>query len=42
VVSQQILAEKKNLPKKIRFAGINMVSIGVVLFMLCYILISTS
>ena len=42
VVSKQILAEKETLHKKIRFAGINMVSIGVVLFMLCYILISTS
>lgn len=40
VVSQQILATKENLHKKIRFAGINMVSIGVVLFMLCFVLIS--
>lgn len=40
VVSKQILATKDNLHKKIRFAGINMVSIGVVLFMLCFILIS--
>lgn len=42
VVSEQILAEKETLYKKIRFAGINMVSIGVVMFMLCYILISNS
>lgn len=42
VVSQQILAAKGDLKKKIRFAGINMVSIGVVMFMLCYILISNS
>lgn len=42
VVSQQILAAKETLHKKIRFAGINMVSIGVVLFMLCFILISKS
>ncbi|WP_340106613.1 hypothetical protein [Rhodohalobacter sp. 8-1] len=40
VVSQQILASKSSLHKKIRFAGINMVSIGVVLFLLCFILIS--
>lgn len=40
VVSQQIMATKGDLYKKIRFAGINMVSIGVVLFMLCFILIS--
>jgi hypothetical protein len=42
VVSQQIIAAKGNLHKKVRFAGINMVSIGVVLFMLCFILISKS
>lgn len=42
VVSQQILARKSDLHKKIRFAGINMVSIGVVLFMLCFVLISKS
>lgn len=42
VVSQQILAMGGNLHKKIRFAGINMVSIGVVLFMLCFVLISKS
>lgn len=40
VVSQQILAASGTLHKKIRFAGINMVSIGVVLFMLCFVLIS--
>jgi len=39
-VSTQILATGQELPKKIRFAGINLVSIGVVLFMLCYLLIS--
>lgn len=42
VVSKQILSAKGELHKKIRFAGINMVSIGVVMFMLCYILISNS
>mgnify|MGYP006272991621 CR=1 FL=1 len=42
VVSQQIIAAKGDLHKKVRFAGINMVSIGVVLFMLCFILISKS
>lgn len=42
VVSQQILAMGGNLHKKIRFAGINMVSIGVVLYMLCFVLISKS
>jgi uncharacterized protein YjeT (DUF2065 family) len=42
VVSKQILAARADLHKKIRFAGINMVSIGVVLFMLCFILISNS
>lgn len=42
VVSQQILAMGGDLHKKIRFAGINMVSIGVVLFMLCFVLISKS
>lgn len=42
VVSQQILAGKSDLNKKIRFAGINMVSLGVVMFMLCFVLISKS
>lgn len=42
VVSSQILAVGGELHKKIRFAGINMISIGVVLFMLCYILISNT
>lgn len=41
VVSKQILAVGDDLHKKVRFAGINMISIGVVLFMLCYLLIST-
>lgn len=40
VLARQILAVKAALHKKVRFAGINMVSIGVVLFMLSYILIS--
>lgn len=40
LLAKQILAVKEQLPKKIRFAGINMVSLGVVMFMLCYILIS--
>lgn len=42
IVSQQILASKNDLHKKVRFAGINMISIGVVIFMLCYILISNT
>lgn len=41
-VSQQILAVGGDLHKKIRFAGINMISIGVVLFMLCFVLISNT
>lgn len=40
VVSKQILSFGDQLHKKIRFAGINMISIGVVLFMLCFVLIS--
>jgi len=40
VVSKQILTTGERLHKKIRFAGINMISLGVVMFMLCYILIS--
>lgn len=40
IVAVQILEAGSELHKKIRFAGIQMVSIGVVLFMLCYILIS--
>lgn len=39
-VSQQILNNSGTLHKKIRFAGMNMVSIGIVLFMLCYLLLS--
>lgn len=42
VVSSQIIAAGSNLHKKVRFAGINMISIGVVLFMLFYVLISTN
>lgn len=42
VVSKQILAVGGELHKKVRFAGINMISIGVVLFMLCYVLISNN
>lgn len=42
ILARQILAVKGVLHKKVRFAGINMISIGVVLFMLCYILISKS
>lgn len=41
-VSKQILSVGSELHKKIRFAGINMISIGVVLFMLCFVLISTT
>jgi len=41
-VSKQILAVGGELHKKIRFAGINMISIGVVLFMLCFVLISNT
>jgi len=41
-VSNQILAVGGDLHKKIRFAGINMISLGVVMFMLCYVLISTT
>lgn len=40
VLAKQILSVKNQLPKKIRFAGINMVSLGVVMYMLCYVLIS--
>lgn len=40
IVAVQIREAGSELHKKIRFAGIQMVSIGVVLFMLCYILIS--
>ena len=39
-VSQQILDNTGTLHKKIRFAGMNMVSIGIVLFMLSYLLLS--
>lgn len=39
-VSQQILNNAGTVHKKIRLAGMNMVSIGIVLFMLCYLLIS--
>lgn len=39
-ISNQILTIGSELHKKIRFAGINMISIGVVLFMLCFVLIS--
>lgn len=42
VVSKQILVVGGELHKKVRFAGINMISIGVVLFMLYYILISNT
>lgn len=42
VVSKQILTIGAGLHKKIRFAGINMISLGVVMFMLCYILISNT
>lgn len=41
-VSKQILALGSILPKKVRFAGINMISIGVVVFMLCFLLISNT
>ena len=40
VISRQIQTLGSDLYKKIRFAGINMISLGVVMFMLCYILIS--
>jgi len=42
VVAKQILAMAGELHKKVRFAGINMISIGVVVFMLCFILISNT
>jgi len=42
IVSAQILAIGDELHKKIRFAGINLISIGVVLYMLCYVLISNT
>lgn len=41
-VSKQILAMGGELHKKVRFAGINMISIGVVIFMLSYLLISNT
>ncbi len=41
-VSKQILAMGGDLHKKVRFAGINMISIGVVIFMLSYLLISNT
>lgn len=40
-LSKQIVAASEKIPRKISFIGFNMISIGVVLFMLCYILISS-
>ncbi len=40
ILAKQILSVQNRLPKKVRFAGINMISLGVVMFMLCYVLIS--
>lgn len=40
-LSKQIVAASEKIPRKISFIGFNMISIGVVLFMLCYVLMST-
>lgn len=37
--SKAILAAGEQLPKKIRYAAANMITIGLILFMLCYLLI---
>ncbi|MEX0660160.1 MAG: hypothetical protein WD381_07390 [Balneolaceae bacterium] len=41
-VAQQIQSLGDQLPKKVRFTAFNMISIGIVLFLLCYMLISNS
>lgn len=37
--SQAVLEQKENLEKKIRFVAANLISIGIILFLLCYVLI---
>ncbi len=41
-VAKQIQSLGDQLSKKVRFAAFNMISIGIVLFLLCYMLISRS
>lgn len=41
-VAKQIQSLGDQLPQKIRFTAFNMISIGIVLFLLCYVLISNS
>lgn len=41
-VAKQIQRLGDQLPKKVRFAAFNMISIGIVLFLLCYVLISNT
>ncbi len=40
--SQAILSNKDNLKRKVRFVAINMISIGIVLFLLTYVLLDRS
>lgn len=40
-LTRQMEAASQKIPQKISFIAFNMISIGVVLFMLCYILISS-
>ncbi|NBC02541.1 MAG: hypothetical protein GVY20_02435 [Bacteroidetes bacterium] len=37
--SQAIIKQKDDLDKKIRFVAANLISIGIILFLLCYVLI---
>ncbi|PKD43153.1 hypothetical protein [Rhodohalobacter barkolensis] len=40
--SKAIIANKDNLKRKIRFVAANMMSIGLILFLLCYVLLERS